>query len=136
MLSGPGVKNIFEFFTSPGPFHIESAQPGGDTLPAEISKAAVESGDPAAIASVEMFAELLGAEAGNLALKTLATGGVYIGGGIAGYLLKFLKHRRLRDAFVNKGPKSIQTLLSRMPIHVVTSNDGRYSAPHITRNDL
>ena len=131
VLSGPGLKNIFEFITAPGPFHVDGAHPVHDVKPAEISEAAVKSECPASIAAVELFAQLCGAEAGNLALKTLATGGVFIGGGIASYILKFLKHRRLRDAFADKGPKSIQQLLSRMPIHVITSNDGAlFGAAH------
>lgn len=134
VLSGPGLKHIFEFITSPGPFHVDSAHPGCDAAPAEISESAVKGECPASIAAVELFAELYGAEAGNLALKTLATGGIYIGGGIASYLLKFLKHRRLRDAFVNKGPKSIRELLSRMPIQVIRSNDGAlFGAAHFAQ---
>lgn len=124
VLSGPGLKHIYEFITSPGEFHIDSAHPDREAQPAEISQAAIRSECPASIASTELLATFYGAEAGNLALKTLATGGVYIGGGIASYILKFLKRSMVRAAFINKGPPSIRKLLSRIPIHVITSNDG------------
>lgn len=134
VLSGPGLKNIYEFFTAPGEFHVESARPGYEAKPADISSAAVKGECPASIATVEMFATLYGAEAGNLALKMLAIGGVYIGGSIASYILKFLKRPRVHEAFISKGPPSIQKLLSRMPIHVITSNDGAlFGAAHFAQ---
>jgi glucokinase len=137
VLSGPGLKHIFEFITSPGEFHIDSAHPDCEAQPAEISEAAVKSECPASIASTELLATFYGAEAGNLALKTLATGGVYIGGGIASYILKFLKHPRVREAFQRKGAPSIRKLLSRMPIHVITSNDGAlFGAAHFAQRLL
>ncbi|CAN5474694.1 glucokinase [soil metagenome] len=137
VLSGPGLKNIFDFLTSPGEFHVPSAHPGCEAAPAEISSAAVNDECPASIAAVEMFAALYGAEAGNLALKMLATGGVYIGGGIASYIVKFLKQPRLRAAFAGKGPTSIRELLQRIPIYVITSNDGAlFGAAHFAQRLL
>jgi len=131
VLSGPGLRNIYQFLTSPGEFQIESAHLGAEPKPSDISAAAVEGKCPASIATVEMFATLLAAEAGNLALKILATGGVYIGGGIAAYILEFLKGPRVHEAFVRRGPESIRNLLDRMPIHVITSNDGAlFGAAH------
>jgi glucokinase len=137
VLSGPGLKHIYKFITSPGEFHIDSAHPDCDAQPAEISEAALRSECPASVASTELLATFYGAEAGNLALKTLATGGIYIGGGIASYILKFLKHPRVREAFTRKGPPSIQNVLSRIPIHVITSNDGAlFGAAHYAQRLL
>jgi glucokinase len=124
VLSGPGLKNIFDFLTSPGEYHVAGASRARAAKPSEISEAAVKARCPASVAAVELFATFYGAEAGNLALKTLATGGVYIGGGIAGFILEFLKHARVRNAFASKGPPSIRRLLAKMPIHVITSDDG------------
>jgi glucokinase len=124
VLSGPGLKNIFGFLTAPGPYHVDSAHPDCEAKPDKITEAAVKSECPASIAATELFATLYGAEAGNLALKMLATGGVYIGGGIASYILRFLKSPNVGDAFVSKGAPSIRKLLQKIPIHVITSNDG------------
>jgi glucokinase len=72
---------------------------------------------PLCIATLKTFSTILGAEAGNLALKVLATGGIYLGGGIPPRILTFLQAGEFMQAFVNKGRFS--TLLSRIPVHVI-----------------
>jgi glucokinase len=72
---------------------------------------------PLCVATLKMFAAILGAEAGNLALKVLATGGIYLGGGIPPRILTFLQDGGFMRAFVNKGRFS--TLLSHIPVHVI-----------------
>jgi glucokinase len=72
---------------------------------------------PLCVATLETFAAILGAEAGNLALKVLATGGIYLGGGIPPRILTFLQDGGFMRAFVNKGRFS--TLLARIPVHVI-----------------
>jgi len=67
--------------------------------------------------TLELFAEILGAQAGNLALTLVATGGVYIGGGIAPRLARLLEKGNLMTAFRNKG--RLSPLLARMPVHVI-----------------
>lgn len=67
--------------------------------------------------AIRLFCSILGAEAGNLALKTLSTGGIYIGGGIAPRLLPFLEEEAFLAAFRRKG--RMAGLLSRMPVHVI-----------------
>jgi glucokinase len=69
------------------------------------------------VRTVRLFCSILGAEAGNLALKTLATGGVYIGGGIAPRLLPLLDEGSFLTAFRRKG--RMADLLFRMPVHVI-----------------
>ena len=64
-----------------------------------------------------MFVEAYGATAGNLALTVVATGGVFIGGGIAPRILPALDSGRFIAAFVDKGP--MQPLLESMPVHVI-----------------
>ena len=84
-------------------------------------KAAVE--DPAAnplcAATLQIFVAILGAEAGNLALKVLATGGVYLAGGIPRRILPLLEDGRFMQAFVNKG--RFADLLMDIPVHVIVS---------------
>ena len=71
------------------------------------------------MAALELFVRLYGSEAGNLALKILATGGVYVGGGIAPHIIDKLKSPAFLDAFVNKGPEKIRTVLRAIPIYVI-----------------
>lgn len=72
---------------------------------------------PAAAKTVETFAAILGAEAGNLALKVLSTGGVYLAGGLPPRILPFLHSERFLQAFCNKG--RFAQLLAQVPVHVV-----------------
>ena len=71
--------------------------------------------------ALDMFTSTLGSESGNLALRSLATGGVYIGGGIAPKLLNRLKSNTFLDAFRAKAP--MEHILSDIPIHVVLSEN-------------
>lgn len=68
-------------------------------------------------ATLNMFVSIMGSEAGNLALKVLATGGVYLGGGIPPRIIDALQGGTFMDAFTNKGRMS--NLLKRMPVHVI-----------------
>jgi len=70
---------------------------------AVISHVALAGRDPACVRALDMFVEILGAEAGNLALRGLATGGVVVGGGIPPKILPALQHRRFLDRFTAKG---------------------------------
>jgi glucokinase len=134
VLSGRGLRNIFDFLASPGEFHVEPTLAARDPEPKDITAAANDGSCSACIASVELFAELCGAEAGNMALKILATGGVYIGGGIPPRVLKFFKRKQVMNAFMNKGPASIQKLLKSIPVHLIRSPDNAlYGAAHCAR---
>jgi len=61
----------------------------------------------------------LGAESGNLALKVMATGGVYLGGGIPPRIISILEDRHFMESFTRKGRFS--GLVSRIPVHVITN---------------
>src|SRR5262249_46677719 len=73
-------------------------------------------------AKINMFVSILAAEAANLAVKVLATGGVYIAGGVAVHTLPLLKQPAFMESFTRKG--RFADLMSRIPIHVVTSPAG------------
>jgi glucokinase len=75
-------------------------------------------GNSLAAAALEIFVSVLADEAANMALKVLATGGVYLAGGIPPRLLAKLTDGRFMQAFVNKG--RFAALLSELPVHVVT----------------
>lgn len=125
--SGIGLANIYDYFKNTG--HIEdSACPAGH-VPAEqdpvpqIIRAALDKNRPCSLCrkTLEMFASVLGAEAGNMALKTMATGGVYIGGGIPPRILPFLESPLFLNAFMRKGRMS--ELMKKIPVYVVLHSE-------------
>src|SRR5262249_7538396 len=73
-----------------------------------------------AVRTLAIFVAILGAEAGNLALKVLATGGVYLGGGIPPRILPLLEGKLFRQAFRRKG--RCATLLDAIPLRVIRSS--------------
>ena len=70
---------------------------------------------------MELFCKLYGAEAGNLALKTLATGGVFVAGGIAPRMVDFMTDGTFRQAFIDKG--RMRVLLEQMPVQLVLDTE-------------
>ncbi|MBN1424634.1 glucokinase, partial [Candidatus Fermentibacteria bacterium] len=74
---------------------------------------------PTCHAALEVFVSVLAAEAGNLALKVLATGGVYLAGGMPRRVLSLLERDEFRAAFCDKG--QFGALVDRIPVHVVTN---------------
>ncbi|NMG67865.1 glucokinase [Azoarcus indigens] len=93
---------------------------GRATLDAPAIGSAALAGEPAAAAAAALFARIYAATAGNLALTTLAHGGVYLCGGIAPRLLPFLQAPAVLQAFRDKPP--MQALLGEIPLHVVTDD--------------
>jgi glucokinase len=106
VLSGAGIGDLYGFVRkatgTAEPAWLTDQLAAGDRN-AVISRAALDGSDPACVRTLEMFAEILGAEAGNLALRGLATGGVVIGGGVPPKILPALQHPRLIDRFNAKG---------------------------------
>jgi glucokinase len=88
------------------------------TTPAEITEAAVNRKDAAAIEAVDLFAVYLGRVAGDIALIFMARGGVFIAGGIFQRIIPILKADQIRAAFEDKAPHS--ALLRDIPLYVVT----------------
>jgi len=119
--SGPGLGRLYRFLRGRG----AEEEPAGivarlaeaaDPAPI-IVEAALADASPLCSRTVRLFASILGAEAGNLALKTLATGGVYLGGGIPPRIIPFLEEGLFLAAFRRKGPMA--DLLLRMPVHAI-----------------
>jgi glucokinase len=98
-----------------------------DQTPVIVEAALAAPPCPLSLATVELFAAVLAAEAGNLALRVLATGGVYLGGGLPRRLLPVLTRTSFLDRFRQKG--RLSPLLARIPLHVVIQpNVGLYGA--------
>ena|SRR6185436_1182032 len=89
--------------------------------PASVSAAALARTCPACVDSLDVFTEAYGAEAGNLALRTMATGGVYVGGGIAPKILPALTSGQFLSAFRAKAP--FTRMLELIPIKVILNAD-------------
>jgi len=123
--SGLGIVNIYNFL-------LESAQ---DDEPDWLLEMFDREDDPSRVIvnvamdkessykpcrkTMELFAAILGAEAGNLALKVMALGGVYIGGGIPPRIIELLDSKKFLKPFLNKGRMS--TLLDDIPVYVITN---------------
>ena len=121
--SGLGIPTIYAFFKERGrdeePSWLgEQLAAAEDRTPVIVSVALdKERTCELCIAALNMFVSIFGAETGNLALKVLATGGVYVGGGIPPRILSALDDGRFMEAFVRKGRMS--GLLARMPVKVI-----------------
>jgi glucokinase len=120
ILSGPGLVNLYRFLRDTGrgeePVWLAEQLRGEDPAP-PITRAALEGRSDLASLAVDLFVTLYGVEAGNVALKFLATGGVYLAGGIAPRLVERLKGPLFLEAFNAKGRMS--PLLRSMPVRVV-----------------
>lgn len=118
VLSGPGLENIYDFLLSKsgGADRLRAKTGGGERAPV-IAHEATYGGDKTARDALEMFVSIYGAEAGNLALKAMAVGGVYVGGGIAPKILKALEDGPFIESFSKKG--RFEKLLSNIPVYAI-----------------
>jgi glucokinase len=123
LLSGMGVTNLFEYLRQTGA-HAETPElkkrlaQGGDPNPV-IGELGFAGTDPLCVATLEMFAHLYGVECGNLALKCLATGGVFVGGGIAPRYLSLFLRGHFLSGFTDKG--RFRPLMESLPVLVCTN---------------
>ena len=87
---------------------------------AVISRAALGGSDDICAETLDLFVQLYGAEAGNLALKTMSRGGLYVGGGIGPKIVPLLQRDVFMQAFLNKG--RMRPLLEAMPVRVILND--------------
>ncbi len=133
VLSGKGLRNLYDFVVTLSEFAGHKLP--GDPLPADITAAALSNSNPAAVEAMKMFVSIYGQEAGNLALKTLATGGLYIGGGIAPKILAAMKQPAFLESFRNHSVPKVQQTLAKIPVHVITFEmNGLYGAGNYARS--
>jgi glucokinase len=122
ILSGPGLVNVFEFLCKRGrgtlPAGFDSQAADGNAA-AAISNAALNGTNPVAVAALDLWISVYGAEAGNLALKTMATGGIFLSGGISPKILPKLLGPTFMNAFLQKG--RLRPLLEGIPVQVITN---------------
>lgn len=131
--SGLGIPNIYRFMREAGyyeePDWLRAAlEEVRDPTPV-IVKAATAGEADICMATLEMFMEILGDEAGNLALTVLATGGIYLGGGIPIRILPQLQKGPFLKYFMDKGRFS--DMMARVPVHVIFNpKAGLYGAAY------
>lgn len=135
LLSGRGLVRIFEFLRDSGrgapDAELAAALAEGDPA-AAIANFALGGRDPLAVQALQRFVEIYGAQAGNLALNCLPTGGLYIGGGIAPKILPALQDGRFMEAFRAKAPMA--EVLASIPVSVVLDDrTGLYGAREVAR---
>jgi glucokinase len=134
VLSGPGIRNVYDFIICPGQMGPSAALPIADPKPADIAEAAMAGTNEACEKTLDLLVHFYGAEAGNLALKLLAVGGMYLGGGIAPKVLKKLMSPRFMDSFTSKGPEKLRVLLRNIPVYVINFEfNGLYGAANVAR---
>lgn len=123
IVSGPGLVSLHEFLclhrNAPVPDWVQHEMRQGDAA-AAIANAALSGRDEICIETLDWFVSLYGAEAGNLALKVMSRGGLYLGGGIAPKILPYLQKGAFLDAFCSKG--RMRPLLEAMPVKVILND--------------
>jgi len=123
IVSGPGLRNIYRFLHDarhlPETPAVVEAMRAGDPS-AVITRAALAGECPLCSQTLDLFVSLYGAEAGNVALRLLTTGGVYLGGGIAPKIIKRLKGPGFMLAFTAKG--RLSPLLESIPVRVILND--------------
>jgi len=126
VLSGHGLVYLYAFLSEEPAFRALQKPETVAALAAQdpaavISQRAQDGSDTICGAALSIFCSVMGALAGNLALTVLATGGVFVAGGIAPRVLPFLQKGLFRDAFERKG--RLQGIVARIPAFVVTHSE-------------
>ncbi len=123
VLSGNGLVDSYHYLASRGEVaaHPEIAREMrvAKDPAAVVSRHGLEGTDPLAERALSLFAQVYGAQAGNLALTVFATGGVYVAGGIAPQILAKLQDGTFMGAFLGKG--RLSAVLARVPVRVVVN---------------
>jgi glucokinase len=124
ILSGPGIKNIYEFLRDTGkekePAWLREQLASAQDVPALISELALTNKAAICDRTLSIFVSIFGSEAGNCALKFMSTGGIFVAG-IAGKIVPKMKQPVFQESFLNKG--RMRTLLQDIPVKIVLNDD-------------
>ncbi|MBD0372128.1 MAG: glucokinase [Pyrinomonadaceae bacterium] len=141
ILSGPGLVNVYNFFKARGlaeePEWLRLEIEASDDAARTISQTALSNRAEICVKALELFVSIYGAQAGNLALTVKATGGVFVGGGIAPKIIEKLTDGRFIEAYKDKG--RLSPLVENAPVAVIMEprtaliGAGSYAAARRTR---
>jgi len=125
ILSGPGIKNIYDFLRDTNkvdePQWLREQMAAATDAPALISQLALEGKAAICDQTLSLFVSIYGAETGNCALNFLSTGGVFLGGSIAAKIVPKMKDPIFMQSFLDKG--RMEQLLKEMPVKIVLNDD-------------
>src|ERR1700731_2478200 len=135
ILSGPGIKNIYDFLRdahkAEEPEWLRTEMSAAPDPPALISQMALEGKAAICDQALSIFVSVFGAETGNCALNFMSTGGIFIGGSIAAKIVSKMKAPVFLESFLDKG--RMETILKDMPVKIVANDDsGIIGAAHYT----
>ena len=125
ILSGPGIKNIYEFLRdahkADEPAWLRDQIHAAPDPPALISQLALEGKAAICDQTLSIFVSVFGAETGNCALNFMSTGGIFLGGSIAAKIVGKMKDPEFLKAFLDKG--RMEALLKDIPVKIVLNDD-------------
>jgi len=124
VLSGRGLERIYAFLSEADTLRLRTSAVRVDAVQmsaAEITSRALEGADPRAVSAMNLFLDIYGAVAGNLALTVMARGGLYIAGGIAPRIASMFAEGGFLRAFCSKG--KFAEIMQTIPVHIVLSPD-------------
>ncbi len=133
VLSGPGLVNLHRFTHRGGECEMLEGVSDADA-PARISQAGLGGRCQQCVEALRMFVSAYGAEAGNLALRAVATAGLYVGGGIAPKILPALKTGTFMDAFRAKDP--LRELVEKVPVKVILNPEAGLVGAAVRAQDI
>src|SRR5436305_12876771 len=125
ILSGPGIKNIYDFLRdakkAEEPDWLREQMSEAKDAPALISQLATENKAELCSQTMKMFVSVYGSQTGNCAVNVMATGGIFIGGSIAAKIVPKMRDPIFMKSFLDKG--RMQSLLQDMPVKIVLNDD-------------
>ena len=125
ILSGPGIKNIYDFLRdahkAEEPEWLRAQMSAAPDPPALISQMALERKSAICDQTLSIFVSVFGAETGNCALNFMSTGGIFIGGSIAAKIIRKMNDPVFLESFLDKG--RMETILKDMPVKIVANDD-------------
>jgi glucokinase len=136
IVSGPGLVNLLRFVdeSSGGGSKVLADAANAASLPARITQAALDKSDAACVEALDLFLTVYGAASGNLAMTCMATGGVYLGGGIPPRILPAFDGGQFMAAFLGKSP--MDDLMHAIPVSIILNDQAGLLGAAVFANNM